>query len=115
MKKIACEVRIKILVASILLTVSKTRRAGAEFKMWQTGRLVPWVWPLVGLWLALFFFFWGSGRGTEGGLLTFFTKHQNYRPLKNFRRGRQFGNSIFREAAALDMLYSLSVMHMLLP
>lgn len=64
---------------------------------------------------SFFFFFWGSGRGTEGGLLTFFTKHQNYRPLKNFRRGRQFGNSIFREAAALDMLYSLSVVHMLLP
>lgn len=91
---------------SILLTNSKTGRAGAEFKMWQTGCLIPRVWLLVGLWLALFFF-WGSGRGIEGGLLIFLTKYQNYRPLKNFRRGCEFGNSIFHRPAALDMLYSL--------
>lgn len=74
MKKIACEVRIKILVASILLTVSKTGRAGAEFKMWQTGRLVPWVWPLVGLWLALFFFLLGKWKGNRGRIAHFLHK-----------------------------------------
>lgn len=57
----------------------------AEFKLWQTDCLIPRVWLLVGLRQAFFFFLWGSGRGTERGLLIFLTKYQNYRPLKNFR------------------------------